>query len=107
MIPDEDIVEFDRDALLQEIMRLRSAIRYHRDQKGDDRCWLDDIKLYELLPETSSHELTLPPQEEFLSSCKRFWECRQGQTFKNADHCYDTGSYRSINVPKQDGVSPY
>lgn len=99
--PDPEVEKWDRVRLEQEVMKLRSAIRYHRDQKGDDRCWLDDIKLYEALPETGNAELTLPPKEEFLGSCKKFWECRQGQVFKNADHCYDSGSYRSINVPEQ------
>jgi len=29
--------------------RLRDAIKKHRDQRGDDRCWLDDRELYAVL----------------------------------------------------------
>lgn len=34
-----------------EVERLRQAIRTHRDQRGDDRCWQDDETLYNVLPE--------------------------------------------------------
>lgn len=98
--PDTDIVEFDRESLLQEVMRLRNAIRYHRDEKGDARCWLDDIKLYENLPETVPVDATLPPKEEFLGSCTRFWECRQGKSFTTIDECYRSGDYLSLNHPR-------
>jgi hypothetical protein len=59
-----------------EAVRLYSLIQWHRDQRGDDRCWLDDAKLYEaagLEPATT----TLPPKCEFIRSCERFWEQRQ------------------------------
>ena len=38
-------------ALMEEVESLRSAIRLHRDEKGHDRCWLDDQRLYSILPE--------------------------------------------------------
>lgn len=48
---DIDLVEGNKDYAIWECMKLRQAIRYHRDQKGYSRCFLDDLKLYELLPE--------------------------------------------------------
>lgn len=39
------------DRLAREVQRLRAAIRAHRDQRGDDRCHLDDAALYAALPE--------------------------------------------------------
>jgi len=36
---------------VKEYHKLANAIRKHRDQKGDDRCWMDDEELYRLLPE--------------------------------------------------------
>lgn len=30
---------------------LQGAVRRHRDQRGDDRCWMDDHELYAALPE--------------------------------------------------------
>jgi hypothetical protein len=76
-----DINELIRIAREQdeERVRLESAIRTHRDQRGDDRCWLDDHALYSVLddaPEPSNH-LALPPKCEFLKSCERYWEQRQ------------------------------
>jgi hypothetical protein len=32
-------------------LALCAAVREHRDQRGDDRCWRDDRKLYASLPE--------------------------------------------------------
>ncbi len=34
-----------------EIEKYQTAIRKHRDQKGDNRCWMDDEELYSVLPE--------------------------------------------------------
>lgn len=30
------------------IKLIRATIRWHRDQKGDDRCWLDDFKVWQM-----------------------------------------------------------
>ncbi len=61
-----------------EAARLRDAIRKHRDQRGDDRCWLDDQDLYMALgPESINANTALPPRDQFLESCRRFWDQRQ------------------------------
>jgi hypothetical protein len=76
---DQDVEWFDRMKLKSEIKRLRNAIRQHRDQKLDDRCWMDDYELYEVLPEgidPSYVDLRLLPKEEMRRNCDRFIECR-------------------------------
>lgn len=61
-----------------EIARLRCAIRDHRDQKLHDRCWLDDQELYAVLPEGLPDGTgELPPKNEFLSGCARYYELRK------------------------------
>jgi hypothetical protein len=61
-----------------DLNRTRAAIRDHRDQKSDDRCFIDDLVLYGCLPEGSADvDFCLPPKCEFLESCARFWEQRQ------------------------------
>jgi hypothetical protein len=77
----EKQAEIDRQAA--KIERLRAAIREHRDQEGDDRCWLDDMRLYNALDE-GQEDCTLPPKCEFLKSCERYWEQRQSPGEKAA-----------------------
>lgn len=54
---------------------LEAAIRKHRDQRGDDRCWLDDEDLYRLLPEGYA-----TPERDVLvevANCLQFLRCRR------------------------------
>ena len=56
--------------LQAEVVMLRAAIRAHRDQRGDDRCWFDDETLYAVLPEGY-----VPPARDVrveLENCTRF-----------------------------------
>ena len=64
------------EALQIRIKTLEDAIRKHRDQRGDDRCWLDDKELYGVLKDGKQADFSLPPKCEFLESCRRFWEQR-------------------------------
>lgn len=64
---DQDLETMSTDLLREEVKKLRDVIRYHRDQKGDDRCWVDDLRLYETLPEGSEgYDSTLPPEDVFF-----------------------------------------
>lgn len=68
------------DEALKRIQELDQAIRNHRDARGDDRCWLDDIELYKMLGESEVPEamkLSLPDKEAFLGRCAAYWEHRQ------------------------------
>lgn len=51
------------------------AIRKHRDQRGDDRCFLDDEELYKVLPEG----YTSPERDTTveLELCKKFINSRR------------------------------
>jgi len=54
---------------------LERAIRAHRDARGDDRCWEDDVVLYQLLPEgyePPAHDTTVE-----LHNCLRYIACRR------------------------------
>ena len=86
---DDDINYMNIWQLKMEVMVLRQAIRYHRDQRGDDRCWLDDEKLYEQLPERVATDATLPSEEDFITSCRKFHRCRQAVHFKDIDELYE------------------
>jgi hypothetical protein len=59
----------------EELERLRDAVRKHRDQRGDDRCWMDDEELYKVLPEGY-----VPPERDTsveLEHCKQYIACRR------------------------------
>jgi hypothetical protein len=47
---DDDLTEMTRDELLDEVKKLRQAIREHRDCRGHDLCWHHPA-LWRLLPE--------------------------------------------------------
>ena len=58
-----DLETMSLEELKEETKKLRAVIRYHRDQKG----WVDDLRLYEALPEgADGHDSALPTEEVFL-----------------------------------------
>jgi hypothetical protein len=75
------------------IEELEGAIRKHRDERGDDRCWMDDVELYAVVGDTTQPDFTLPPRAEFLGNCARFFDCRQrNTTHKEAVQEYKAGT---------------
>jgi hypothetical protein len=74
---DEDLAQMSPSQLLEEATRLRAEIRRHRGERGHERCWLDDSRLYETLPEGCPSAMPLPPQKLFLANCARYWRDRQ------------------------------
>ena len=61
--------------LENQVNKLIGSIRKHRDQRGDDRCWMDDEELYKALPEGYT-----PPVREVaveLGLCEKFIESRR------------------------------
>lgn len=76
---DNDLLPLSLEALQAEVMKLREAIRHHRDQKGDENCWLDDGSyLYGLLPEKIKADPHLPPKQLMMVNCSRYYDCRKG-----------------------------
>lgn len=65
----------DVPRLLDEVERLQTAIRKHRDYRGDDRCFQDDAELYAILPEGDTRSLAATAVT--LENCARYIECRQ------------------------------
>lgn len=68
--------EFKLARTEEELDALKAAIRRHRDEKGHDRCWEDDARLYAVLGEGEA-DGRLPPRDEFLRNCERFYELRR------------------------------
>lgn len=74
---DAALDQFSEAELRAEVITLRNAIRLHRDERGHDRCWLDDGRLYGILPEAKAAVTKLPDWPEFCGNCRKFWEQRQ------------------------------
>lgn len=66
--------------VLDERNRFRGAIRKHRAQRLDDRCWLDDYELYEALGDGETPDTRLPKREEFIGNCEHYYACRAAHT---------------------------
>lgn len=60
---------------MNEIERLRTAIRKHRDYRGDDRCFQDDAELYAVLPEGDTRPAC--DTAVTIENCHRYIRCRQ------------------------------
>lgn len=65
---DEDLDTLSREALIEEIRKLRAGIRRHRDCSGHDLCW-HHPQLWELLPEPPAPEVAVPPWPQFMRGC--------------------------------------
>ena len=68
---DSDLERMDRDQLVAEVKRLRTAIREHRDSSGMDLCWFHP-RLWGLLPEAVAPEIAVPDWPQFLRGCVRY-----------------------------------
>lgn len=93
---DNDLNTMSTRQLEDEVIRLRAGIRKHRDQRLDDRCWMDDFELYELMPEgihPGFVDLRLLPREEMMRNCSHFVDCRATTlTPEEAVQKYKSGS---------------
>ena len=68
---DEDLHAMSRERLIEEVKRLRGAIRVHRDGSGHELCWHHPA-LWSLLPEKTDPLPTVPTWPEFLRGCVRY-----------------------------------
>lgn len=57
------------------VTKLVAPICYHRDQRGDDRCWYDDLMLYWHLPESIRYPVKLS-REQMAARCAYYRRCR-------------------------------
>ena len=68
---DEDLAAMSREHLIDEVKRLRTAIRAHRDSTGHDLCW-HHPQLWGLLPERIEPDVAVPPWPKFLRGCLQY-----------------------------------
>ena len=68
---DEDLANLSREALIQEVRKLRDAIREHRDSTGHELCWHHPA-MWGLLPERTDPQPVVPEWPQFMRGCIRY-----------------------------------
>jgi hypothetical protein len=68
---DKDLDHMSREQLVEEIKRLRQAIRQHRDSSGHALCWYHPT-LWRLLPEKTDPIPMVPEWPQFMQGCVRY-----------------------------------
>lgn len=68
---DDDLLTMSREALVEEVRRLRAGIRAHRDSTLHELCW-HHPQLWGLLPEKSDPQPVVPEWPQFLRGCIRY-----------------------------------
>lgn len=75
---DSDLDAMSREQLIEEVRKLRSAIRAHRDSTLHDLCWHHPA-LWGLLPEKTDPQPTVPTWPEFIRGCVKYRQSLDAQ----------------------------
>lgn len=75
---DEDLTPLSREALIEEVKRLRAGIREHRDSSGHELCW-HHPQLWGLLPEKTDRVPEVPAWPQFMRGCIRYRQSLDSQ----------------------------
>ncbi len=86
--------------LKAECAKLRAAIHEHRSQRADDRCWMDDDKLYEALGDGIKADRRVGDKDAMLANCKRYIErrCEGGHWPSYAELEASLAQYRTYHI---------
>jgi hypothetical protein len=68
---DDDLATLSREALIEEVRRLRHGIRVHRGSTGQELCW-HHPELWGLLPDREDPLPTVPEWPQFIQGCVRY-----------------------------------
>ena len=68
---DSDLNDLPRGELIAELIKLRNAVRAHRDSTGHEPCWHHPAR-WQLLPEQSRISPVVPEWPVFLRGCLQY-----------------------------------
>ena len=81
---DSDLILMTQEELEGELLRIRAAVRTHREINGRERTVDDDRELYSILPERLPADFRLPLESDFLgeakaphAGCPSFWRSHE------------------------------
>jgi hypothetical protein len=86
---DSDVENMTREELIDEVKKLRNAIRRHRDSSRHELCW-HHPELWSLLPEKTDPVPVVPEWPEFLRGCIKYRQSldRQAPNAPRTDEPY-------------------
>lgn len=87
---DDDLEGMMREQLIAEVIKLRSAIRDHRDSSGHDLCW-HHPDLWRTLPERVEPDVAVPPWPQFLRGCVAYRQSLDEQALEAKSHDAEYG----------------
>lgn len=70
---DSDLNGKSQEWLITEVIKLRAAIREHRDYSGHELCW-HHPKLWGVLPEKILPDVAVPAWPQFMRGCVKYRE---------------------------------
>ena len=65
---DEDLSQMTREKLIDEVKKLRQAVRQHRDSSRHELCWHHPA-MWALLPEKTDPVPAVPEWPQFIRGC--------------------------------------
>lgn len=87
---DKDLKELSREELIEEIVKLRTGIRAHRDSNSHELCW-HHPQLWGLLPEKTDPQPVVPAWPQFMEGCVKYRRSLDEQLpdARRSDKSYD------------------
>jgi len=68
---DDDLGDYSREQLIDEVKKLRQGIRRHRDSSRQELCWHHPA-LWGLLPEKTDPIPVVPEWPQFFQGCIKY-----------------------------------
>jgi len=102
---DDDLDFMTQEELINEVKKLRSVIREHRDNGGQDLCW-HHPSLWEALPEKADPFPPLPDWPDFIRGCVNYRQSLD-QQLRNKRKTDVPGDQKAPQAGRRPGDLPF
>lgn len=102
---DDDLDFMTQEELINEVKKLRSVIREHRDNGGQDLCW-HHPSLWEALPEKADPFPPLPDWPDFIRGCVNYRQSLD-QQLRNKRKTDVPGDQKTPQAGRRPGDLPF
>ncbi|MGB3610688.1 MAG: hypothetical protein WA987_09975 [Cellvibrio sp.] len=102
---DDDLDFMTQEELINEVKKLRSVIREHRDNGGQDLCW-HHPSLWEALPEKADPFPPLPDWPDFIRGCVNYRQSLD-QQLRNKRKTDVPGDQKTPQARRRPGDLPF